>query len=241
MPFVYILSMTEKKLVLWDLDATILDPIEPEKNSIRRCFEFFGFGECPNELLDIYHQVNISWWERCQSGELPKDVILVERFRDILQRFGYDSSVAKAFNEMYMERLGDTICPVEHAFDVLSELSERDDVIQVLATNGVVASQRKKIDNSGVGAFMDRIYISELVGFEKPEKGFFNSVFSDYPDVDRKNIYMIGDALNTDMAGAYYSKIHSVWFNPKRKVNTYDFDVDFEITDLRDVISIVLG
>ena len=39
------------KVILWDMDATLLDFIAAEKAAIRVCFEKHGLGECTDEMI----------------------------------------------------------------------------------------------------------------------------------------------------------------------------------------------
>ena len=47
-------------------------------------------------------------------------------------------------------------------------------VLQCAVTNGTKVAQDRKLRNSGLNKEFDHIFISEVVGNEKPNKGFFN-------------------------------------------------------------------
>ena len=57
------------KVVLWDIDNTLLDFIAAERAAIRKCFSIFDMGECTDEMLAAYSAVNVRWWERLERGE----------------------------------------------------------------------------------------------------------------------------------------------------------------------------
>lgn len=42
------------KLILWDIDGTLLDFEAAEKAAIKNLFIKFGFGECTDEMLRVY-------------------------------------------------------------------------------------------------------------------------------------------------------------------------------------------
>ena len=46
---------------------------------------------------------------------------------------------------------------------------------------------------------VDRCFISEDVGFDKPKKEFFDIVLNEVDCKDRSNVLLVGDNLITDM------------------------------------------
>ena len=74
------------KVVLWDIDNTLLDFIAAERAAIRKCFSIFDMGECTDEMLAAYSAVNVRWWERLERGERTKPEILLGRFREFFTR-----------------------------------------------------------------------------------------------------------------------------------------------------------
>ena len=45
------------KVILWDIDATILDFLAAEEAAIRFCFKKHGLGECTDEMLEHYNKI----------------------------------------------------------------------------------------------------------------------------------------------------------------------------------------
>ena len=42
------------KVILWDIDATLLDFLAAEKAAIDFCFQKYGLGICTEEMLERY-------------------------------------------------------------------------------------------------------------------------------------------------------------------------------------------
>lgn len=225
------------KYILWDLDNTLLDPHPPERASIRNCFKDFNLGECTDAMLDTYPAINHKWWTMCERGEKPKSEILVGRFADFLGQFGLRTDIAPEFAKDYMERLGDTICPIDGAMETLTSLRGRFG--QYLVTNGVWASQKKKIQNSGIGKIIDGIFVSEDIGFEKPEEQIYQIVLKRIGCTDRSEALMVGDSLTTDIKGANNAGIACCWFNRNGKERPLDLRIDYEIHRIPEVLDIV--
>ena len=54
--------ITEEKsmitTILWDVDATLLDFLAAEKAAIKKLFQEFALGECTDEMIGRYSQIN---------------------------------------------------------------------------------------------------------------------------------------------------------------------------------------
>lgn len=225
------------KAILWDIDSTLLDPIEPERNAIRKCFADFGFGECPDDKIVLYPEINKRWWDKLEAGLNTKEEITEGRFTEFLALFGIEPSYAKEFNKAYMERLGDTICPNPNAIETVKAL--RGKVKQYIVTNGLVASQKKKLVNSELDKLTDGVFISEDVGYDKPAKEFFDYVMERIGIHDRDSIMIVGDSLSTDMRGGNNAKIICCWYNPNHNIDNMGLSIDYEIDDIARVLDLI--
>ena len=117
--------MSKIKVVLWDIDGTLLNFKAAEKVAIRKCFEVCELGECTDEMIARYSEINHKYWKYLELGQMSKPDILVGRFREFFEKEGLDVSKAEAFNAEYQVRLGDTICFEEHGLDVVLALGKR--------------------------------------------------------------------------------------------------------------------
>ena len=68
------------KVLLWDIDGTILNFLAAEKEAMKKCFEVCGLGVCTDEMIARYSIINKKYWEMLERGELTKPQILVGRF-----------------------------------------------------------------------------------------------------------------------------------------------------------------
>lgn len=244
------------KVILWDIDGTLMDFLAAEKVAIRSCFGKFTLGECSDEMLQAYSKINVKYWEALERGEMSKPEILVERFREFFKVYGLDESVADAFNAEYQVRLGDTICFYPYGMEMVKVLQGK--VLQCAVTNGTKVAQKRKLEGSGLDRILDYVFISEEVGFEKPSKEFFQQVFevigvetdsSSGENGHRDRLYkytrdevlIVGDSITSDMKGGYDAGIKTCYFNPLKKENKLGIPVDYEITNLREVGKILYG
>ena len=111
------------KVLLWDVDGTLLDFQAAERQAIRRCFAIFGLGECPDDMLQRYSAINQRYWRRLERGELTKPQVLLGRFEEFFSSEGLPRSLAADFNREYQLRLGDTVVFRDGADHLLPSLA----------------------------------------------------------------------------------------------------------------------
>ena len=169
---------------------------------------------------------------------MTKPEILVGRFKEFFGIIGVDASIAEDFNREYQVTLGDHIEFVGNAKEIL--LSQKGKYTLAAVTNGTKVAQEKKLRLSGLDKIFDAIFISENVGVEKPNKGFFNYVFEKLGVTDKSEVLIIGDSLTGDMKGGFNSGIDTCWFNSAHKPNTMNIPVTYEIDDLGKLEKIVM-
>lgn len=224
-------------ILLWDVDGTLLDFIAAEKAAVQTLFREFGLGECTDEMVERYSRINKEYWERLERGELSKPEILVRRFADFFASEGLDASKAPEFNEQYQVRLGDTVVFCDDSYELLSSLRGR--VKQYAVSNGTVVAQTRKLRRSGFDRLLDGVFLSEELGYEKPETEFFDRVFAAIGEPDRERVLIVGDSLTSDITGGNRAGIRTCWYNPKGEPNLTAAHADYEIRDLHGILDII--
>ena len=218
------------KVILWDIDGTLLDFEAAEKAAIAQCFASHDLGECTNEMLKRYIIINRRYWEALEKGELTKPEVLVGRFREFFETEGLPVEKAESFNEEYQVRLGDTIVFCDNGFELVQKY--KGQLKQYAVTNGTKVAQDRKLKNSKLDTLLDGIFISDVLGVEKPNIGFFDRVFAEIGDYAKDEVLIVGDSLTSDMQGGINAGILTCWYNPKGFVNNKKIDVNFEIENL---------
>lgn len=229
--------MRRIKVVLWDIDGTLLNFKEAEKYAIRVCFEKFGLGECTDQMLREYSAINGRYWRGLECGEYTKPQVLVGRFEEFFEKYGIDTSIASSFNDEYQIRLGDTVCFCENGLETVRALKGK--VLQYAVTNGTKAAQDRKLANSGLDQLLDGIFISEEIGIEKPMTGFFDKVFREIGAYRKDEMMIVGDSLTSDMQGGSNVGIVTCWYHPEGKETPGNLKIDYEIHDIKQVLEIV--
>ena len=223
--------------ILWDVDGTLLDFIVAEKAAIKTLFREFNLGQCSDEMIKRYSEINKGYWQRLERGEITKQEVLVGRFKEFFESEGLDSSVAEEFNSLYQLRLGDTIVYHDDSLEIIRSLKGR--LRQYVVSNGTVEAQSKKLRLSGLGELMDGIFLSEHIGVEKPNIEFFDKVFEEIEPADRSSILIVGDSLTSDIQGGNNAGIITCWYNPQGDKAPDKYRIDYEISDLHQIYEII--
>ena len=223
--------------VLWDVDGTLLDFNAAEKAAIRTLFREFSLGECTDAMIARYSEINVSFWQRLEKNEISKPQVLIGRFEQFFSECGIDIQVAPAFNRRYQTALGDTIVYRDDSLNIVRALKGR--VRQYVVSNGTIVAQTKKLNRSGLGELMDGIFLSEELGVEKPNAGFFEKVFSAIRPADLSGVMIVGDSLSSDMQGGMNAGIKTCWYNPERRARPENCRIDYEISDLHELADIL--
>ncbi len=226
------------RAVLWDVDGTVLDFLASEKASIRRCFAHFRLGECTDEMLARYSEINRRWWQKLERGECTKPETLYGRFREFFDAEGIAFDKIDEFNLLYQDLLGETAVFFPGARETI--LAAKGRYYQAAVTNGTRRAQRKKLAATGLDRVFDAVFISDEIGFEKPGRGFFDAVFAAIPPFEKDEIVIVGDSPTSDMKGGRDAGIRTWLFAP----NSY-FDSVPAVADRRvasfDEIRALLG
>lgn len=225
------------KVILWDVDGTLLDFIAAEKNALREALRHFNLGELSDDDIKTYSAINKSYWKRLETGELTKPQILKGRFVDFFKVKGIEFDDFDALNAEYQVRLGDTVCFFDDSYNIVKSL--KGTVKQYAVTNGTKVAQDRKLAKSGLIDLFDGVFISESVGAEKPSMQFFDKVFEQIGNYNKDEIMIVGDSLSSDMKGGNNAGIICCWYD--RGIDGIDKSlvIDHRINDLHEVLDII--
>ncbi len=223
------------KFVFLDLDDTILDFHKAEQVALTNALIHFGI-EPTQSTLDLYHRINKAQWERLERGELTRDEVKVERYRILYSMLGIDLS-PKDTTAYYESQLAIGHYFIDGALDLLEQLHSKYSLY--IASNGAKKVQNSRLASAGIEKYFDNIFISENLGYNKPDKRFFENCFEYIDNFDKSKAVIIGDSLTSDINGGKNAEIKTIWYNPKRIANKTDVKPDFEVSDLSQIPKIL--
>ena len=112
-------------------------------------------------------------------------------------------------------------------------------VRQYAVSNGTVAAQTKKMKLSGFGELLDGVFLSENMGSEKPNVGFFEKVFAKIQPVDKSKTIIVGDSLTSDMQGGINAGIKTCLYAPNGINVPENMNIDYVIKELCEIFDII--
>ncbi len=225
------------RVILWDIDGTLLDFKASERAAMSAAFRRFGLGTCTGERMARYSVLNDRWWKALERGEITREQLLPGRFRAFFRAEGLACDDCEAFNEYYQRRLGDTVVFRDGADRLVRSLVGR--VKQYAVTNGTLTAQIRKLRSSGLADWLDGAFISEQVGAEKPSPRYFEQVLAAVPQVPRDEILIVGDSLTSDMKGGSREGLVCCWYDPEGRPLPPDLDIRYHIRDLGGIPAIL--
>ena len=201
--------------ILIDADNTILDFAVCEKRILEAMALEYGFmpvTTAGRDLTTAYREINVELWKQFEEGRIAPDDLRIERFRRLVEVLDF-SAVSRPvdpaiLNRQFIARLSRCGDVVPTATPVLRAIAP-----VVVVTNGFADVQRLRLEASGLGEYIDGLFISEEIGAAKPQREFFDHVLAALGDADPAECIMIGDSLSSDIVGGNRAGIDTVWLD----------------------------
>ncbi|WP_143463801.1 YjjG family noncanonical pyrimidine nucleotidase [Levilactobacillus enshiensis] len=225
-----------KKYAIFDLDDTLLDFTRGEVAGITTLLKKYGAPDIQRGF-DTYARLNHDIWQRIEQGA-PRQALLNERFTLTFAALGIAVD-GVALEAEYNDHLNHNFYTLPGARALLAQLKTAG-VHLLVGTNGTKHTQLSRLAGSGIGAYFDDVYISQDIGFNKPDPRFFAPIFDQHPDLTADNTIMVGDRLQSDILGANNVALPSIWFNPRHTANPGTLQPSFEAADLTTVARLIL-
>ncbi|MDR1742665.1 MAG: YjjG family noncanonical pyrimidine nucleotidase [Dysgonamonadaceae bacterium] len=222
-----------------DLDDTLWDIHQNGKEclfGIYNDYEYNRFYPTFDDYYNVYMPSNMRLWALYRQGEIKKEDLIVERFLVPVRKFGLDDPVyAKNLSADFLERTTLKTKLIDGTMDLLEYLKPR--YRMHILSNGFREVQYKKIENSGLLPYFDKIILSEDAGINKPHPGIFTYALKT-TNSRRNQTLMIGDSWDADIVGAHDSRIAQLWFNPSQD-KPAGFEPTFTVQRLSEIKTIL--
>lgn len=216
------------KNIFIDLDDTLLDFLGAEKAALTRTLQHFGIT--PDErVLARYSAINDAQWKLLEKGEITREQVKWRRFALLFEEFGLQCDPMMV-NDHYMEELSKGHLFMDGAEELLKALYGKYRLY--LASNGTAWVQERRLKSADIGHYFDGIFISQQIGFDKPDPRFFEGCICQIPDYKREETIMVGDSLTSDINGGQSMGFRTLWFNPKAKENASEIQPDYSFSHL---------
>ena len=222
-----------------DLDDTLWDIHQNGKECLQEVYHDYGYEKFYTTFEDyynVYFPNNLRLWTLYANGKIQKNELIVERFLAPVRPFGIDDpEYAKRLSADFLERTTRKTRLIDGTIELLNYLKLKYKMH--ILSNGFREVQFKKIENSGLRSYFDKIILSEDAGINKPHADIFTYALKN-TNSRRNQTLMIGDSWDADIIGARNSRIDQLWFNPKG-IEPVGFIPTFEVKTLIEIKSIL--
>lgn len=220
------------KDILFDLDNTLFDFHADERAALEKTFREFALP-LSDAVRARYSAINESLWKALERGEVSRSEVKKRRFYMLFEEFGLSPGLADGAAERYLVYLAEDFHFMEGAKELLDVLEKRYRLF--LVSNGNLSVQEGRLTKAGIKHYFSDIFISEVLGAEKPDKRFFDLAFAQVADFDPARAVIVGDSLTSDIAGGINAGIRTIWFHPGEDEPQPNIRADFEIKKLKDL------
>ena len=222
------------KTLFMDADDTIFDFGAAQRAALFATFDALDLP-LTEEEYKLYDAINLRHWKKLERGETTKQRLIYERFEDLYSAIGKPGDVVKT-EDLYQNFLGEQAFWLPGAKEGVEKLSNRYEIY--ILTNGYASSQLNRVRKSGLRAFVKDVYVSEAVGYNKPDKAYYDYCLA-HSGADKGQTLCIGDSLTSDIQGAINAGIKTLWCNFSF-APTPPTPIDFIVYSWDDILSILL-
>ncbi len=226
--------------VLLDADDTLLDFHRSEREAVADTMREIGVEPTDEKIL-AYSGINSSLWRALERGEIEKSVLLYRRFTLFSEYLGLlpNEDRDRHMAENYMRSLSTKGYLLDGALALCRSLYGSARLY--IVTNGVEFIQRGRYAVSGLSDYVDGVFISGVIGHEKPSLSYFTYVAEHIPDFRREKTLIVGDSLTSDMRGGVAFGLDTCWYNPRGLSPTEDLagKITYTVKDHREIELIV--
>ena len=228
--------MVKYQHIFFDLDNTLWDFDRSSILAFDKIYDIFNLINYGIPSAEHFHHTyfdhNNRLWDLYRQGKIDKEFLKVERFRLPLNDYGIvDEKLAIDLGESYTDYAARIVSLVPNTMEVLNYLKEKNYKIHLI-TNGFLEVQSIKMQASGLDKMIDKSFVSEVVGFKKPDHRIFYHAMKNV-GATLEECVMIGDDLSVDIIPAKEIGMAHIYFN-RKKISHHE-KLDNEIYDLIEI------
>ncbi len=224
--------------LFFDLDHTLWD-FESNKNAVLQmlweaeiCRRTAASFETFREAFDRHNE---ALWVLFRKGNISRAELRTRRFaRALLELKIPQTRLDEQLSIQFLEALPQQTGLLPYATEVVQHCVQKGYALYII-TNGFEATQRAKIERTGLGGIFKEIFSSEGCGYPKPHRAIFEAAQT-FACARPAECLMIGDALEADVQGAQQAGWHQVYYNPARMAHqgspTYEIACLSELKEL---------
>ncbi|MCO4485646.1 YjjG family noncanonical pyrimidine nucleotidase [Streptococcus infantarius] len=222
--------------LLFDLDHTLLDFNAAEDVALTELLTEAHVDDVET-YKEVYIPMNRKLWNDLSLKKITKKELVDTRFSRLFAHFGHEVD-GHAFAMRYQDFLSQQGQILPGADKLLVQLNQEGYRI-FGATNGITKIQTGRMANSGIKDYFEHVFISDEVGFQKPDKGFYDAISGAISRFNQEKTLMIGDNLLADIQGGNNAGIDTVWYNPDKKINHTAANPSYTVHNYQELLKLL--
>ncbi|MBU2703718.1 putative hydrolase of the HAD superfamily [Sporomusaceae bacterium BoRhaA] len=227
------------KAILFDIDGTMIDNYDAENKALYQIHRKHQLNGMPvDAFIEEWHKQSEHHFERYLAGELDFDTQRILRVQAVFDKFGQNipkNEVEPLFQE-YLAEYESNWCLYN---DVMSCLESLRGYLLGVVSNGDLAQQQRKLNNTGIINEFLSILISGDFGIAKPQPAIFEACLTQL-GVSKEEAIYVGDSVEKDMVGAMNAGIRGILIDRgdhQRSLLPDQVSVVNSLDEVKDVIS----
>ena len=200
--------MRPYRALFLDIDDTVLDYAQCGGQALAETCRRMG-AACTEEVAARFWAIDARVWAEQRRGAWTIAQVLDRRAKEMADLLGMPEK-AGLFRYGFVEELGRTAVPVEGAAALLDRLRARG-VPVYGASNGFLATQRRRLRLAGLLDRFADLYVSDDIGAEKPDPAFFRRALARAGRAAAE-VLMVGDSYHADILGGSAAGLDTCWF-----------------------------
>jgi len=195
------MQMQNIQHVFFDLDHTLWDFEKNSDLTFQKIFKINDLSVDLHSFLEVYRPLNFKFWKLYREEKVTKSELRYGRLKNTFDAidFPISDTLIYLIADQYIEHLADFNHLFDGAIEILDYLNQKYTLH--IITNGFEEIQTKKMINSKIYHYFEKVITSESVGVKKPNP----KVFKHALEIANANIdqaIMIGDSIEADINGA---------------------------------------
>lgn len=226
------------KAIFVDIDDTLLDYIPCCRQSFDEALQLIQMDhvEDTDRLFDLFMEISNRLFSEAKKGKYTVAQVMDLYPAEFIERAGWSQHLLEPFTQGFRQGWGNSHALVEGAFETLQTLHQRGYKLYA-ASNSFGHLQRKRLTLAGVMPFFEGTYISMDIGYDKPDRRFYEFALKD-AQLSADEVLMVGDSMTTDIIGAQQVGMDTCWFNPAQRP-LGERKTTYEIQSLSQLVAIL--
>ena len=199
--------------IIFDVDETLYDMTQPFERAFKEIWQdkydidMYALYTCSRVHSDrVFDQV--------MAGIMTVDGAGIYRMQHAMRDFGYEITEEEALEFQHVYRKHQQHMDISETMHQILDLIQSRGISMAILTNGDTDHQLEKIHGMHLERWFsdDRIFVSDAVGYFKPDVRTFQAV-EEALHLNPAETWYIGDSIENDIEGAGNAGWHAILLN----------------------------